>query len=730
MRSLFGSVLAVLVLLLAALPAAVAEARCDPLDPSVCMYPFPNDHFTKADPTTETGLRIAFETQDMPKSRLGKPIDAEPWRHSDGFSPGQAIVTRVPGLDTLAAFRASNLPPVDEPQRSLAKDSPVVVLNADTGQRHLVWSEIDSTPEDPSQRALHVRPAVNFDEGARYIVALRNLRDAAGKPIPAGAAFAAYRDRKARDARSGHMERIFASLRKAGVNRKDLFLAWDFTVASAESTTKRMLSIRDRSFAELGDTNLADRKAQGSAPRFSIYPDLPDDAPQAPFDVPVVGTPGAQDIDGIRDFTPEEDSRIARTVRGKLVVPCFLDGPGCPTGSQFRFAPGSDGLEPLRVPANTTAYDFACNIPRRALGADAPPVRIGLYGHGLFGSHGELNQGQLKDLSQEHGFMFCAVDWNGMATQDVPNAATVLQDLSRFPTLVDHVQQGYLGFLLLGRAMVHEQGLSQQPAFQPEGRNILDTSELYYDGNSQGGIYGGALTAVAPDFQKAVLGVPGMNYSTLLSRSVDFDMYATGNVEGNDLPVGLYDNYPNELERPLIFGLMQMLWDRADPNGYAHHMTSDPLPNTPPHDVLLHVGFGDHQVADVSTEVEARTIGARMHKPGLAPGRERFTDRPYPDAIAPEPFYGIASLGEPGYSATGSGLVFWDIGPVRNDGKDGTPPPPAGNVPPREGNDPHEDPRRSVAGRRQKSAFLSPDSRIVDVCGGPCYAGGWAGPAG
>jgi hypothetical protein len=40
---------------------------------------------------------------------------------------------------------------------------------------------------------------------------------------------------------------------------------------------------------------------------------------------------------------------------------------------------------------------------------------------------------------------------------------------------------------------------------------------------------GGALTAFAPDFNRAVLGVPGMNYSTLLRRSVDFDMYAHGN---------------------------------------------------------------------------------------------------------------------------------------------------------------------------------------------------------
>ena len=38
----------------------------------------------------------------------------------------------------------------------------------------------------------------------------------------------------------------------------------------------------------------------------------------------------------------------------------------------------------------------------------------------------------------------------------------------------------------------------------------------------------------------------------------------------------LYPAYPNELQRPLILALIQMLWDRSDPNGYAHHITTDP----------------------------------------------------------------------------------------------------------------------------------------------------------
>ena len=43
--------------------------------------------------------------------------------------------------------------------------------------------------------------------------------------------------------------------------------------------------------------------------------------------------------------------------------------------------------------------------------------------------------------------------------------------------------------------------------------------------------------------------------------------------------------------------------------------------------------------------------------------------------------------------------------------------------------DPHEFPRRSADGRRQKSAFLQIGGKVIDVCGPrPCYAGTWHGP--
>jgi hypothetical protein len=263
--------------------------------------------------------------------------------------------------------------------------------------------------------------------------------------------------------------------------------------------------------------------------------------------------------------------------------------------------------------------------------------------------------------------------------------------------------------------MIHPQGFNTDPAFQgPKAgggtRGVFDTTRLFYDGNSQGGIIGGALISVAPDLDRGSLGVLGMNYSTLLERSKDFDTYAQI----------LYRSYPDEGERLVLLDLLQMLWDRAEADGYALHMTSDPFPGTPAHTVLLHGALGDHQVAQITAETEARTVGARYRTPWADPGRD--LDR--------SPVYGLMPI--TAFPWNGSAIVLWDSGPLRtvNGESKGTPPPPNVDQPPRVGNDPHELPRRTPAAREQKSEFLKVGGRVVDTCAPkrPCYSDGYTGP--
>ena len=513
------------------------------------MLPWPNDQFTKRDKRTDTGLRLNLRKADMPRNKDGKPIDPTDMNRADGFSPGSAILVKVPGLDTPAAVRRSKLPPLTNLRRGLAKSSPVVVINARTGRRHPIWAELDSNAPKPKDRLLIIRPARNFEEGERYVVVLRNLRDARGRRI------------KGR--------------------------RWDFTVASERSLAGRMLHIRDDAFGTLGDSNLKDLTVAGSSPAFSI--------------------------DAVTDYTEAEDDRIARKVEGTLTVPCYLTN-GCAPGG--RFSLDRRGL-PRRM--GTTQAKFYCNIPRSSLDPASPPkARPSLYGHGLLGSATEIDAGNVKSMSNEHNFVFCATPWAGFAAEDVPHIVSVLSDFSRFNTVADRMQQGFLNMLFLGRAMIHPQGLSSNAAFQKGGESVLDTTRLFFDGNSQGGIMGGGLTAVAPDFERAVLGVPGMNYSTLLNRSVDFDTYAAI----------IYPNYRKVIDRQLWLSQIQLLWDRGEANGYAHHMTTDPLPDTPRHTVLMHVAFGDHQVSDTAAEVRGTHHRSERVQAGCRP-RALAVDRAF-----------------------------------------------------------------------------------------------------
>ena len=163
----------------------VRRLRC-----SLCLLPFPNDYFTVADPTTPTGRRVNFTPELMPRNNNGTPIDPTDWNASDGFSPGSQIMTFVPGID----LGVTGAAPITDIGRSLDPDAPIVLLDADTGERHPYWAELDTWTINQADRALVVRSARNLVEGHRYVVALRNLMDANGNEIGASDAFKQFRD--------------------------------------------------------------------------------------------------------------------------------------------------------------------------------------------------------------------------------------------------------------------------------------------------------------------------------------------------------------------------------------------------------------------------------------------------------------------------------------------------------------------------------------------------------
>ncbi|MGN6695175.1 MAG: hypothetical protein ACTHN0_13450, partial [Aquihabitans sp.] len=235
---------------------------------------------------------------------------------------------------------------------------------------------------------------------------------------------------------------------------------------------------------------------------------------------------------------------------------------------------------------------------------------------------------------------------------------------------------------------------ASDPAFQDaDGKPTIDTDEVALLGASQGGILGGVASALTNDWQQVILAVPGMGYNLLLRRSVDFDEFFPA-VEAS---------YPDELDQTIVLELLEQLWQRGENAGYVQHLTEDPYPGVEAKHVLLLEAFGDHQVANVSTEKLARSLGIERRAPTLADGRS--TDD--------EPYWGIDPIDS--LPSTGSGLMVWDFG---------TPAPPTENVPNRAGDDPHGKLSNVPEALALVLSFVT-EGTITDVCGhAPCQSDG------
>ncbi len=618
--------------------------RCELVGES-CLLPFPSDALTVADFGTATGRRVNLSSASMPANAEGVNVNVDRQNRNDGFSPGSAALVLIPGVDP----EASGLPPVTDIARSLDADAGSVIIDATTGDVWPHWAELDGNTSDDARRGLFLRPAVNYTEGHRIVIGLRNLVDSAGTPIEPTDTFRAFRDRLESDvpeveARRPAMEQVFADLEVAGVDRDELVMAWDFTVISTESLTGPLVHMRDDAFEQLGD----------AAPTFTV-------------------------TSAVEDF---EEVRGRIVIDGTYDVPLYLEGDGSP-GTGLNLPDDPD----LPTANGTFTARFRCQITPATSGAE-PGAGL-LYGHGLLGTERQVTSAGPTLVAENHNFVVCGTALIGMAEEDTGNAASILMDPSNFSTLADRLLQGHLNTLFLGRLMRHPDGLVSDPAFRTfEDQPLLDVNELSYYGISQGGIMGPVSTAVSTDWDRGVFGVPGVNYSTLLNRSVDFDTFQQI----------LDPAFPDKLDQALVLLTIQMLWDRGEGNGYVNHFR-EPLPGLDQKYGLLQGALGDFQVANVAMDVMARSMGAAV---GSEAAEVRSTDV--------EPFWGIDRIES--YPFDGSAVFLFDSG---------TPLPPITNTPPREGVDPHEDVRRATAAYDQVAAFLRADGAVVDTCGaGPC----------
>jgi hypothetical protein len=602
-----------------------------------CLLPWPNNAFTEKS-NTATGLKLDITSAETPANVSDAQISPTYQDQEDGFSPGSVIMTYIPYL-SLANSRIVDSTDI---AGSLTTNSPIVIVNMKTGAHVPYFAELDAQNPNPASQLLLIRPAYALTEGQRYAVVLRNLKNTSNGVIaPAASTVAALTETLKPASRGAYIKNLIRVQLHSLLGGTTPYMAWDFTVASEFSIAGQALTMRDQAYKTL--------KKNGAPP----------------FTVSSVTT-----------------SAGVRTVQGTFQVPLFLKSA---TNSSWMKV-NKAGLPEING-KRTWPANFICVMPSTI--QSGGPALPAVYGHGLLGDASEVEGLNFSDKVSED-MMGCATDWLGLDSNDISEVIGVLGNLSDFQMLSDQMLQGFVNFQFLGRLINSPDGFATSGAFKDgSGHVLFQVGKCTYVGYSQGGIMGAAVSAISNEWTRVFLGQGGMDYGgLLLQRSVDWTEYQAF----------LNKAYPNLDDQQIGLQLVQLLWDRGEADGYAQDLTSDPYPGTKVKQVFLIENYGDHQVANVGTEMLARTITAAEYAPAFTRGSGSFNTS-----------YGLGILNQS--KPVKAALELWDFGTLA---------PPTDNLAPTNGSgdgaDPHSYGRGVPLIDSQIIAFLK-TGIVRDVCG-------------
>jgi hypothetical protein len=314
------------------------------------------------------------------------------------------------------------------------------------------------------------------------------------------------------------------------------------------------------------------------------------------------------------------------------------------------------------IPACVTSGQFT--LPR-------PTV---IFGHGLFGTAQSYTMDSfVQDLAEQLCVNVIAGDFIGLTERQLGIALLSVDDMNNAPGLAEMLGQAVIDFISLEH--VARNAMATSPLFTANGKAVIDPSNVFYVGGSLGGIMGSVIMAYDPNLLRAVLAVPGGNWSLLFERS---NAWA-------DLMGPAQSAYRDPNVYQILIALLAMNFEPFDPITTAHNVIKAPLFGQPPKNILEWYTMGDCLVNNLTTEEMARETGLTMLSPSV--------NMPY----------GMTPMAGP----LDNGLVTFNDHP--------TPLPPTTNVPPAKDNGTHAGINRKPAAIRFAQNYLF-QQQMVDEC--------------
>jgi len=435
------------------------DAECDPIDPDLCLLPWPSNTFTALDPSTPTGLRLDVDPSSMNRADDGGSLAA-----ADGFS-------RVTQLATV--FDA----PLDP--NTIGGAVHLVLAQHDHPDRgREVPLRVEMLSDDDGRTLLSADPLEVLEAAADYVVVVTDdLRYAdGGTPVaPPSVRIALELDRPATvedAALAGYHAPARRLLEELDIDPANVLRVWDFTTRSAEDPRRALVHVRAASIAAVESATVS----------FDTV-DVPTDDPSIAMilhghlsGMPTFLTPG--------DFTFVLDDEGHPIAQGTTDVPFRILIPAGTTDYRFvMYGHGTGGNE----------YDRAFDGELAGLGVAKVNVRF----YGWTDEDVILTFARLKNVVR------------GSA-----GASSPLVEALAHAAAIQHAMSGVLGDALSADTI----GGEPNPA---AGRRP-DPENAIWVGGSLGGTCGVVYAAADPEMRYAIVNVPGAAWSHWVRDSYTF----------------------------------------------------------------------------------------------------------------------------------------------------------------------------------------------------------------
>eukprot|EP01117_Protostelium_nocturnum_P009053 TRINITY_DN3248_c0_g1_i1.p1 TRINITY_DN3248_c0_g1~~TRINITY_DN3248_c0_g1_i1.p1 ORF type:complete len:926 (+),score=298.67 TRINITY_DN3248_c0_g1_i1:114-2891(+) len=576
---------------------------CDPIDPTLCAFPFPSSKFLKEDKSTATGYRVNIGERTLPRLKHShQHMKPTILNNSDGFSTIGPILFWLKGVFTLeGTIDLETIPTYTN------KNVKTLLIHYESGERAPHWLEMD--PFDPENPTIIMQPSVPLKHGGRYIVAVRGLKKSDGNLAQSSRAFRELMEsyqlhQKGQinslslSPREKHFAKfVFPTIEKEGWDLKEVQLAWDYVTISREASLGGVKWMRDDALSRIERDGLN------------------------------------WEISKVTEEKCVEGSKTAgRIVWVTAKVPCYTKE--CTRGSPLNRVP-SESFHPLNGTFNGYGeMTFIVFIPCSIIKNPSPSFVL-QYGHGLFGDRTEALFQYVTIPANNHRWIVVSTDWYGFGRFDL--LQIVRYALSNPEALVaspDYISQSFLNGIAMMRIVANESFINH-PSLKGDGGVAVIGEKRGFYGNSFGGIVGGAYFGLSTEFPRAVLGVPGTPFTLLLTRSFLF------------LPFKalFHLEFHSWREIRLVLNLVQSFFDPVESGGWLHDMK---FPDGTPKNILVHAAIGDARVAVVAAQVLARSLNASSIYPQVeaVSGIEEkkaplqlqngFVEWDYEDTIQPE----------------------------------------------------------------------------------------------